>query len=328
MLTWLDIISQYAQGSSADFLGQPDMGRSITNTLRESVLLHPLGRTFPTLVTAMLRFSNRFSWKGSPPAKFKKYIEFTDSLTLQAIQEAGEPKEAAENSTTIAQAMLRSSNLPPAEKTPERICAESMLLVAAGTETTARTIAVTLYHILANPAVHARLVEDLCTLLPTPSTPLPTVAALEALPYLVAVVSEGLRMSHGVAGRMARTAPEDLHVGEYLIPAGATFSQSTYLIHTNPAVFPDPLRFLPERFLGDEAPKAYKNLHAFGKGPRSCIGMNLAYSEIYLTLAALLTNMKLELFETSIEDATVEREYLVGVMPADSKGIRVTVKTV
>lgn len=304
----------------------PDMGHSVNAMLRDSVVLHPVGRTFPTLVAAMLKFSNNFSWRDSAPAKFKEYIEFNDSLTRPAIQDAGELKEAVENSTTVAQAILRSTNLPPAEKTQERICAESMILVAAGTETTARTLAVTIYHVLANPAVYSRLLEELRTLLPTPLSPLPSVAALEALPYLVAVVSEGLRMSHGVAGRMARTAPEqDIRVGDYRISSGTTFSQSSYLIHTDPNVFPNPMHFMPERFIGDDAPKAYRNLHAFGKGPRSCLGMNLAYSEMYLPLAMLFSSMKLKLFESTIEDATIVKEYFVGMLPAKSKGIRVTV---
>ena len=88
---------------------------------------------------------------------------------------------------------------------------------------------------------------------------------------------------------------------------------------------------MPERFMGDEAPKVYRNLHAFGRGPRSCLGVNLAYAEMYLTLAALLTSMKLELYETTIEDFTIEdftivKEYFVGVLPAESKGVRASFK--
>jgi len=52
----IDVISQFAQGNSANFLKEPDMGHSISTMLRDSVVLHPVGRTFPTLVAAMLKF--------------------------------------------------------------------------------------------------------------------------------------------------------------------------------------------------------------------------------------------------------------------------------
>ena len=178
---------------------------------------------------------------------------------------------------------------------------------------------------------------------------MPSMSTLEKLPFLTAVLTEGLRTAHGTAGRLARIAPdEDLVCHGLKIPRGTTMSQSNYLIHTDPAVYPDPYNFHPERFLGNSeaTTEARKNFVPFGKGMRMCVGMNLAWAELYLTVAALLTSVEMELVDTTARDALINAEYVypwrykrlrhlltilntiryfAGALPADSKGIRVRV---
>ena len=130
----------------------------------------------------------------------------------------------------------------------------------------------------------------------------------------------------GLPRRLARIAPdEDLQYGKYRIPRGTTFSQSSYLVHTHPKYFPDPFSFAPERFIGPEGEAARKHLVVFGKGNRSCVGINLAYSELYLTIATLIGSVKMKLFETTAADAEIVTEYFIGCLPKESKGIRVKV---
>ena len=168
--------------------------------------------------------------------------------------------------------------------------------------------------------------EELRTLMPQTDSPVPALSALEKLPYVTATITEGLRISHGTAGRMVRTAPdEDLYYHGLKIPRGTTILQSHYLLHTNAAAFPDPHGFRPERFLREGAAKAQRHTVPFGRGARMCLGMHLAWSEMYLTIAVLLTSVRMELVETSIWDATMESEYFVGCLPKKSKGIRVRV---
>jgi hypothetical protein len=53
---------------------------------------------------------------------------------------------------------------------------------------------------------------------------------------------------------------------------------------------------------------------------------SLVYAEFYLTLAALLRQFEIELFETTLDDATNERDYFVGYpMDLSSQGIRVII---
>ena len=64
-------------------------------------------------------------------------------------------------------------------------------------------------------------------------------------------------------------------------PVGMT----TPLIHLNPSIFPDPLSFEPERFI--EKPRLKRYIMSFSQGSRQCLGMNVAYAELYLVLSGL-----------------------------------------
>ena len=164
--------------------------------------------------------------------------------------------------------------------------------------------------------------------MPQASSPLPTVAALSQLPYLTACIHESTRLAHGVAGRLVRIAPDsDLVYGNnnIIIPRGATFSVSQYLQHMHPSYFPSPQKFVPERYLGEKGKEALKYLVPFGRGPRACLGINLAWAEMYLAFAALLSGFELELVETTEQDVTVVQEYFIGLFPRESKGVRVRI---
>ncbi|KLO81460.1 Uncharacterized protein LW93_8170 [Fusarium fujikuroi] len=107
------------------------------------------------------------------------------------------------------------------------------------------------------------------------------------------------------------------------------------LVHHDERVFPDSHTFKPERWVND--PLLDRYLVAFGKGGRACLGINLAYAELYLTLAALFRVYGMEevqgkddvgtlkLFETTAADLVITSDTVVPVMPEDSKGLRVTV---
>jgi len=100
--------------------------------------------------------------------------------------------------------------------------------------------------------------------------------------------------------------------------------ESTYLLHTNPEIFPDPFKFEPQRWIDN--PKLTKYLFAFGRGPRSCLGMNLAYAELYMTLAYIFRRFEMSLFETIEErDVLTTRDCFIGLTDLKSPGIRVRI---
>ncbi|GFF55322.1 trichodiene oxygenase [Aspergillus udagawae] len=219
---------------------------------------------------------------------------------------------------------LRSSALPASEKSEDRLSAEGFSFVMAATESTAQTLASTLYHLVDNPPILQELRAQLEKLLEENQGQL-SWTALEQLPYLRHIVMEGMRVTSSVTGRLARIAPDEvLQYKDWTIPPGTPVSMDHHFTHLDPSIFPNPRRFDPDRW--DAAAAAGtpldRYLLPFGRGSRMCIGINLASAVIYRALAALVLRYDMELFETTREDVDIVRDNLMGAVKAGSKGVR------
>lgn len=161
---------------------------------------------------------------------------------------------------------LLDSDLPAHEKTDERLQGEAGVFLIAGTDTTSWTLTVATYYLMQQPALLARLTAEIIAVVPDPRN-LPSLAILEQLPLLAAVVNESLRLSYGVAGRSSRVAPDEDLVYRgcwtpsgatepvevaHMVPRGFSIGMSTPLLHHNEMIFPDSDEFLPERWLHDD----------------------------------------------------------------------------
>jgi cytochrome P450 len=232
-------------------------------------------------------------------------------------------------------------------KSSTRLWQDGQVTVIAGTLTTAWALSTTLYHLLAQPDTLRKLKAELESAIPEPSS-LPSLSTLENLPYLSAVLAEGLRLSNGVSSRLQRISPNlpltftdaTSHAKSpkvYTIPPGTPCSMTGLLIHTSPLYFPDPTSFMPERWLDN--PRLNRYLVPFSRGTRQCIGINLAYAELYLTLAGLFRVYGskevrgdgdkgwLELWETSFErDVEIVGDGITPLVRTGSEGIRIKVR--
>ncbi|HLL95963.1 MAG TPA: cytochrome P450 [Spirosoma sp.] len=168
---------------------------------------------------------------------------------------------------------------------------ECVTLFAAGHETTAVSMAWTLHLLTQHPDVLARLQTEARTVLGDARTPPPN--AFRALPYAMQVIQESLRL-YPPAWIMSRMALADDSIGPYIIPAGHTALVSPFLLHRDPASWPNPDRFNPARFApGPDGEPWDKKLHSyaylpFGGGPRLCIGNQFALMEMQILLAMLV----------------------------------------
>src|SRR5262249_13559979 len=88
-----------------------------------------------------------------------------------------------------------------------------------------------------------------------------------------------------VISLVLRRLTEPVEIGGYELPAGATVAPSVYLAHRNPEVYPEPQRFLPERFL-DNPPGTYTWI-PFGGGVPRCLGASFAEFEMAVVLEEL-----------------------------------------
>jgi cytochrome P450 len=163
---------------------------------------------------------------------------------------------------------------------------EAMTLFLAGHETTSNALTWTLYLLSRHPEVEARLLEELDRAIR--SDRLPGAGDLASLPYLHRVLTESLRL-YPPAWILGRLALEDVELGGYVIPKGATVVASPYLVHHDPRWYPGPERFDPDRWI-DDGPGPGRPKYAyfpFGGGSRMCIGQDFAWMEAMLVLATV-----------------------------------------
>ena len=114
-----------------------------------------------------------------------------------------------------------------------------------------------------------------------------TVEDLPRLQYTALVVKETLRLYPPVWG-IGRQALVDVVLGEYRIPKGSSLFMSQWVVHRDPALFPEPERFHPARWMNGPAKSLPRFAYfPFGGGPRICIGNRFAIMEATLVLAVL-----------------------------------------
>ncbi|GIJ26733.1 cytochrome P450 [Micromonospora qiuiae] len=114
------------------------------------------------------------------------------------------------------------------------------------------------------------------------------------LPDLVRVrraVTEAMRL-YPPAWLLSRAVTRDTELAGYPVARGTTVLFSPYQRHHDPEIFPDPLRFDPDRWC-DPSPAARAALLPFGAGNRKCIGDEMALTELVMTVAAVMSRFRL-----------------------------------
>lgn len=119
--------------------------------------------------------------------------------------------------------------------------------------------------------------------------------------YLDAVVKETLRLCPAVPLVMRRLI-EPMELGGYLLPAGTIVAPCIYLMHRRADIYPEPLEFEPERFLGGADAGAYTWI-PFGGGVRRCVAASFAQLEIKRVIEVVLRELELRPASDGDEEA-------------------------
>jgi len=172
---------------------------------------------------------------------------------------------------------------------------EMLTMLVGGHETTATSLAFALQEIALHADVHDRIADE-CKVVFGEAELDPT--RVKELVYLEATVKEALRL-HPIAPGFVRKVAAPVRLRGYDLPRGVSAMGSMHLVHRSPAIWPEPERFLPERFFGLR-PKPYEYF-PFGGGVRTCIGMAFALFEMKVVLATILRRVRLELEEAPAE---------------------------
>ncbi len=200
--------------------------------------------------------------------------------------------DIADNGDLLSMLML-SRDEDGSTMTDQQLRDEVATLFGAGHETTSNALTWTWYALSQNPDVEARLHEELDTVL---RGRVPTLADLPNLPYTLMVIKEAMRLYPPAWILSARTALEDVAIGQYTVPKGTSVTVAPYALHRLPRYFPDPERFDPERFSPEREKLIPKYAYLpFGAGPRVCIGNSFALMEAQLILATIAQQYRLHL---------------------------------
>lgn len=260
-------------------------------------------RWFPHLCSLSRHFFPEFarlwklsdSWDGIPPA-----------LTYERLQRY----QNGEKLDDFFQAMMHDKNGAPHNLEFGEIAAEVSIMMNAGSTTTAIAMTNTLYLLLANPKCLAKLREELDETLDEEDVVAPY-EKVKYLPYLRACLDESMRIWPPTSHPLLRaTPPEGSNIlGEY-IPGNTTVGMSAFVAHRNAEIYPEPDKYIPERWLGEAGKELGPYFIAFSAGARGCIGRNISYLEQTVTLASVLHRYNIELAKPGFEPERLESNNL------------------
>jgi hypothetical protein len=180
---------------------------------------------------------------------------------------------------------------------------ELVTALVAGHETTASQLAWAFERIARDPRVQHNLHDELDGDDPDDA-------------YLTATINEIMRRRPVLPNAEPRLVKQPIEIGGIEYQPGVVLFASAYLVHHDPAIYPDPYAFRPERFL-DQAPGTYTWI-PFGGGRRRCLGASFAQLEMKLVLGAALR--RLELRPASSTPETTRRR---GITFSPSRGSEV-----
>ncbi|XP_058124025.1 probable cytochrome P450 4d14 [Anopheles ziemanni] len=169
-----------------------------------------------------------------------------------------------------------------------------------GHDTTTSGISFTILNLAKHQDIQQKVFEEIDGMLGAnaKSTEL-TSSLLQEMKYLDMVIKESLRIVPPVPF-IGRKLLEDMEMNGTVIPAGTTFSLNIFSIHRNPKVFPEPEKFIPERFSDDnDVKRGPYDYIPFSAGFRNCIGQKYALLEMKVTIVKLLASYRILPGETT-----------------------------
>lgn len=216
--------------------------------------------------------------------------EMDDVIHRMVAQRRADPRRGEDLLSLLVQAKDDETNAYMSEK---QLRDEICTLLLAGHETTANVLGWTLYLLGRHPEVDARLHAEVRSVLGARTHLEP--ADADRLLYTRMVITETMRL-YPPAWFIGRTALEDVQLGGYTIPSGASVLMSQYVTQRDGRYFDDPEAFRPERWaagLLERLPRGA--FFPFSAGDRHCIGESFAWLEALVALGTLLEHWRLEL---------------------------------
>ncbi|TDO97797.1 cytochrome P450 [Flavobacterium sp. 245] len=231
-----------------------------------------------------IRLPHKALWF-SLSGQVKKHLKLAEENN-KIIQEIIEERSASNGDFSDLLNMLMETRYEDTgESMPmQQLIDEIKILFIAGHETTANALTFTLHFLGTHPEVQQKVFDEITEIeLQTDNV----IEQLQKMTYINAVLNESMRL-YPPAWITDRQNLEDDVVADFKIKKGTLLGVSFYELHRNPKYWPDPHKFIPERFLGEQKKQSLQYFYPFGAGPRMCIGSGFAIYEMCLAISQIV----------------------------------------
>ena len=193
------------------------------------------------------------------------------------------------------------------------LCSE---FLNGGTDTTATALQWIMANLVKKPEIQERLYEEIKSVVAGDEARKIEEEEAHKMPYLKAVVLEGLRRHPPGHFVLPHSVTEDTVLGGYKVPKRGTVNFMVAEIGRDPAVWDDPMEFKPERFIGEEEPVDITGsrgikMMPFGAGRRICPGIGLAMLHLEYYVANMVKEFEWKEVKGYEVDLTEKLEFTV-----------------
>lgn len=239
---------------------------------------HQLNHTLMTAIRPLFMFFTSLRREAVP--QWKHYLEVQHEVRGLLQEQINRCRIREGEHDDIIGLMLAARDEQGQPMTDIELQDELLTMIAAGHETTAIGLAWAFFWLHKHPAILRRLLDEIDSLGPTP-----TPEALAKLPYLGAVCDETLRRTP-VLPIVPRRVAKPFRLLDWDLPVGTGVGAAVAAVHFDPAIYPEPDTFRPERFL--ERKFSPFEFLPFGGGHRRCLGAAFASYEMRIVLGSML----------------------------------------
>jgi cytochrome P450 len=233
-----------------------------------------------------------------PYARFREKRDLVDRELFELMAER---RADTTPRNDVLATLLAATHTDGSPMSDQEIRDELMTALVAGHETTASSLSFAFAEIARAPHVAERLATG------DPA-------------YIEATINEILRRRPVLPNPEPRMVVKEFSTGGWTYPPGVILIVSAFLIHHDPAIYPEPYSFRPERFL-DVRPGTYTWL-PFGGGRRRCLGASFALLEMRVVLREAFA--RFELIPAGGSEPEPTRRRMITITPG--RGARVELR--
>lgn len=271
-------------------LGHSVLGQDLTD--HTEAIDGPMRVVFDYVVARATSPLRAPRWLPTPARRRARAAAATIRLAALAIVRAC--RIDADREAPLVRALIAATDPETGHPLTDREIADELsIFMLAGHDTTATAICYALWALGRHRDIQDRVAAEASALGDRRLTP----DDVPALGYTRRVLQESLRLCPPAAAG-TRVTTRDVAVSGYRVPARSTLMISRMSVHRDPDLWPDPLRFDPDRFTEENSRQRDRwSYTPFGAGPRSCIGDHFAMLEATLALATVVRDVEISAFQ-------------------------------